>query len=422
MKPRLFTAFNPEARLQGRSVTGPTGTRVRVTAAAAAAIAAAVGGDLTAAFAGAMPLTEALMVVEELRAALALCRTLEYGGRVVARALPAGEDFVLSAPTHAPARAAWRLSRFAYLRREGARWMLESPRAHARIHVLDAALWPALAGSAPAKPLTAALFDMLAAARMLEDAEETRRLRAWAFHDLLFHARHRAGRHAAPHGAVPGRTALPAPRAIVAGSALLPLPRPRRGAPALAPLDVVLQRRRSRPRQGAAAMSRRELGEFFFHCARATRRRDGRERRPYPAAGGVYELEIHAAVHRCQDLPPGMYRYDARAHALAPVAPEGDGLQRLLRAAGRATRAPMPQILIVLAARFDAINTRYASIAYALILKDAGVLQQTMCLTAAALGLAACPVGCGDSDLFARATGRGYYTEGAVAELTLGRP
>jgi oxazoline/thiazoline dehydrogenase len=46
--------------------------------------------------------------------------------------------------------------------------------------------------------------------------------------------------------------------------------------------------------------------------------------------------------------------------------------------------------------------------------------MQTMQLVATGLGLAGCPLGCGNSDLFARATGLNYYEEGSVGEFQLG--
>jgi SagB-type dehydrogenase family enzyme len=58
--------------------------------------------------------------------------------------------------------------------------------------------------------------------------------------------------------------------------------------------------------------------------------------------------------------------------------------------------------------------------AYALILKHVGVLYQTMYLAATAMSLAPCGIGCGDSDLFARAAGTDYYAETSVGEFLLG--
>jgi hypothetical protein len=43
-----------------------------------------------------------------------------------------------------------------------------------------------------------------------------------------------------------------------------------------------------------------------------------------------------------------------------------------------------------------------------------------MYLVATAMRLAACALGGGDSDLFARASGLDYYEEGAVGEFILG--
>jgi SagB-type dehydrogenase family enzyme len=77
-------------------------------------------------------------------------------------------------------------------------------------------------------------------------------------------------------------------------------------------------------------------------------------------------------------------------------------------------------VLVVVAARFQRIAWKYASIAYSLILKDVGVLYETMYLTATAMGLAPCAVGCGNADLFARAADLDYYAETSVGEFLLG--
>lgn len=55
-----------------------------------------------------------------------------------------------------------------------------------------------------------------------------------------------------------------------------------------------------------------------------------------------------------------------------------------------------------------------------MILKNVGVLYQTMYLVATAMDLAPCALGGGDSDLFARATALDYYAETSVGEFLLG--
>jgi oxazoline/thiazoline dehydrogenase len=79
-----------------------------------------------------------------------------------------------------------------------------------------------------------------------------------------------------------------------------------------------------------------------------------------------------------------------------------------------------PQVLIIMAARFQRVAWKYETLAYAMILKNVGVLQQTMNLVATAMGLAACALGNGDSDLFTRTAGVDYYTETSVGEFALG--
>ena len=94
----------------------------------------------------------------------------------------------------------------------------------------------------------------------------------------------------------------------------------------------------------------------------------------------------------------------------------------MLKAAEFAMGAPaVPQILITIAARFGRISWKYSSIAYALILKDAGVLMQTLYLMATDMGLGGCAIGSTNIDLFAKMTGLEFHVEGAVGQFALGR-
>ena len=79
-----------------------------------------------------------------------------------------------------------------------------------------------------------------------------------------------------------------------------------------------------------------------------------------------------------------------------------------------------PQVMLLLAARFGRTMWKYESMAYALVLKQVGILYQTMYLTATAMGLAPCALGGGNSDAFAAATGLDYYEETSVGEFLLG--
>ena len=84
-------------------------------------------------------------------------------------------------------------------------------------------------------------------------------------------------------------------------------------------------------------------------------------------------------------------------------------------------RPRAPQILITIAARFDRISWKYSGIAYALILKDVGVLIQTLYMMATDMGLGGCAIGTNNIDLFAKMTGIEFHIEGPVGQFALGR-
>ena len=81
----------------------------------------------------------------------------------------------------------------------------------------------------------------------------------------------------------------------------------------------------------------------------------------------------------------------------------------------------VPQILITIAARFGRVSWKYSSLAYALVLKDVGVLMQTLYLMATDMGLGGCAIGSVNIDLFAQMTGIEFHVEGPVGQFALGR-
>ena len=67
------------------------------------------------------------------------------------------------------------------------------------------------------------------------------------------------------------------------------------------------------------------------------------------------------------------------------------------------------------------MSWKYSAIAYSLILKDVGVLLQTLYLTATDMNLGGCAIGTGNIELFARMTGQDFHAEGPVGQFALGR-
>src|SRR5262249_4145843 len=118
----------------------------------------------------------------------------------------------------------------------------------------------------------------------------------------------------------------------------------------------------------------------------------------------------------------GFYHYDAGRHALVPIAVRPYDLEALLTGAKFAMDAPAtPQVLITIAARFGRTSWKYCSLAYALLLKDVGVLTQSLYMIATDMGLGGCAIGTTNIDLFAKMTGIEFHLEGAVGQFALGR-
>jgi len=73
------------------------------------------------------------------------------------------------------------------------------------------------------------------------------------------------------------------------------------------------------------------------------------------------------------------------------------------------------------AARFGRVSWKYSSVAYSLILKDVGVLTQSLYIMATEMGLGGCAIGLTNIHLFAKMTGIEFHVEGPVGQFAIGR-
>ena len=352
------------------------------------------------------------------------------------------------------------LSRFGYMRRRGNEMVLESPRAGALFKICDPTIAAPIAmlstpqqikqlrrrDGFPGVTFLALLVDCQiilktndADESSLRPAEGRDNFVLWEFHDLLFHARSTQGRHANPLGGVyPFMgiiSPLPAVRPQWSGKKISLRKFSAAHQEEISAFAKLLRERHSaRIFDDQRPITLAELSRFLDHTARVlsvskgTAGHDSGEPadthavRPYPSAGASYELELYLAINNCEELARGFYHYDAGAHALAPIRVPKNELEALLREAQYAMGVQaLPQILITIAARFGRVSWKYSSIAYALILKDAGVLTQTLYLTAADMGLGGCAIGIANIDRFAKMTGIEFYVEGPVGQFAIGR-
>ncbi len=350
------------------------------------------------------------------------------------------------------------LSRFAYMRRREDELVLESPRSKALVRLIDPRLASLVAAlSTPQKVGSFPCFDGFPGMEFLsllldgeflfktdgKDGSGERRseggedLVMWDFHDLLFHSRSTEGRHANPLGGLYLHQGVIEPKPALRPSwpgakiSLREQSNEGSGAPPIAKL--LRERHSTRAFDDGNPIALAELAQFLDGTARVLSQPSGEasageqtpaeDARPYPSAGASWELEIYLTVNNCRGLAPGFYHYDAGAHALVKInAPATDIRDALLGAAQAMGESVPPQILVTIAARFGRVSWKYSSIAYALILKDTGVLIQTLYLMACGMGLGGCALGISNIEQFARMTGIEFHIEGPVGQFALGRP
>ena len=365
----------------------------------------------------------------------AVCYILRLGARPIARLAPGARPFRMTGAT-AGAHRRYQLSRFAYLRRERDAFVLDSPLSGAQLELLDGSAFQmvaalsrpttvrGLAAAAPGtSPADARLFvALLHGAGMLADADGT--AREWDFCDLVFHASARRERRDLQTLKRPGSPRRPPPAVKpVMSTSVTPLTRPdlERLKAGDVPFTRVLEARRSERRYGATPLTLHQLGEFLFRVARVKRGSGTRVSRPYPSGGARYGLELYPVVAACRGVARGIHHYDPLRHRLEGLEAPRAEVDTLLRfAAAAAGGSVRPQVLIVIAARFRRVTSKYRAMAYALILKEVGVMLQNMYLVATAMGLAPCALGGGDPERFAHLIGADFHEETSVGEFLLG--
>lgn len=378
-----------------------------------------------------------------------LLRRLDRGGWLEHAVLADGEALVRLRPTGSEGRPEGRtvppdspvkLSRLAVVQAEEGQLVLRAPESGFAL-VLGAAAAPLLAALADwttpeALPVPARGVDLLAAAGVLvtggvDHEREDRALAAWSPPDLWLHARSRGSRLSAGYGGTYALAArfdpLPVTRPAWPGHRVeLVAPDLELAAKNDPPLTGVLERRRSVREHGVEPITVDQVGELLYRVMRQRQTfvaDDGMELadRPYPSGGAVHELEIYPLVTACRGLEPGLWHYHVADHALDWVAEPSPHTARIAAAAQSASLLPeLPQVVLVVAARFGRVQWKYETIAYSLVLKHVGVLYQTVYLVATAMRLAVCGLGGGDAGDFAAATGLPYHEEGSVGELVLG--
>lgn len=347
-----------------------------------------------------------------------------------------------------------RLSRFAVISTNGRDYRLESPLALHRV-ILHSADAMGLLGHLrrptrpsairTASPYFDAFVAYLAAAGMVVRAERVEEFRpvefaedtddmliSWSPVDLLFHSRSTLGRHDRDFGATYPGGDRPGVEPVVVSrgdNGLVGLYRPTWEALVAAdpPLSAAVEAV-DEAHLSSGPITARELGELLYRVARV-RSLSGSpfspeetSDRPYLSIGSGYELELYVAVRDCTGIDEGIYHYDPLNHGLRALAGEIHWVDAALENARLAAGMHhQPPVLVIITARFRRVSWKYSGLSYASVLKNVGMLSQTLSLVAAGLGLGTYPLESLDIELWAEALGADWRAESSVGGLVLGR-
>ena len=355
-------------------------------------------------------------------------------------------------PPRTPDTASVSLSRFAYLHQVDGILTLENPLSRYRARLYDPLLAALLAArarapspnssrSSPNRPARARTpCSTCSSRRACWTASRTpepqrTRLRQWGFHDLLFHARSRSGRHDEEIGATfrfTGEIEHEKPVRELPSGPVTELSRPDVGdiLAADSTLTEALERRSVHPHPRRRSAHHRPTRRTALPRQPGSAPSTGRHPKqqmpyqgvdkPYPSGGGAGDLDIWLTANRCAGLPRGMYYYDPAGHQLVLVNTGEADIDAMLGVASiSAGNSAAPDVLLTITSRFQRLGWKYSGIPYATTLKHVGVLYQTLYLVGTAMGLAPCGLGVGDIDLSTRCFGLDWERESSVGDFMI---
>jgi len=197
-----------------------------------------------------------------------------------------------------------------------------------------------------------------------------------------------------------GTVALPAP--MVTGSRSL---------------ESTLAARRSVREYQKASLNPGQLAQLLW-AAQGFTSADGL--RTTPSAGALYPLEVWVVAGAIDDVPPAIYRYDPRRHALGLVS-SGDHRAALAAAALGQPCVATAAAVIVLAAVPVRTTAKYGKRGVRYVHMEVGHAAQNVCLEAVALDLGTVVVGAFDDSAVKKVMKLGP-AESPVCLLPVGRP
>ncbi|MFF4416042.1 SagB/ThcOx family dehydrogenase [Streptosporangium sp. NPDC001559] len=202
---------------------------------------------------------------------------------------------------------------------------------------------------------------------------------------------------------------------------------PRAFLPLAEPYGQVLTRRRTHRVFTGEPVSLAQLSTALFYTFAPMQLYDAGDLgtlilRTSPCGGARHELEGYVAVLDVQDVPPGLYHYNAEAHALELVDPDFDRA-RLHRVTYESEMCTPSAFVCFVTVVFERTMYKYRhSRALRVTLLSAGHLGQTFVLTSTAVGLGAWQSAAFRDEELDEALGVDGFSEGVLYMFGAGNP
>lgn len=185
------------------------------------------------------------------------------------------------------------------------------------------------------------------------------------------------------------------------------------------PTASAIASRRSVRDYAPTPMSADELSRFLFLTGGITAGLHGNARRAAPSSGALYPIELYAVVHRVDGVPPGVYHYAYREHALEEVR-AGDFRQQVVDQGISQTFLGECGVVLFVSMILQRMRPKYQDRSYRYGLLEAGHVGENAYLAATAMGLGACGVGAFMDDAINAMLGLDGVEEATVYMLAVG--
>jgi SagB-type dehydrogenase family enzyme len=153
-----------------------------------------------------------------------------------------------------------------------------------------------------------------------------------------------------------------------------------------------LARRRSERRYGKRPLAREELAALLWATQGITAKAGSFLLRAAPSAGALYPVETYLAVHRVEEVDPGIWHYQVPGAELELIA-AGDCRRELVAAGLGQDFLGTAAAVFIWTGVLNRARWKYRERAIRYLFLDAGHICQNLMLAATALGLGVCPVG-----------------------------